>query len=226
MNKNRVRGKPIAKVSKILLNNTPAQDSNTHAIRVRKIKSKRCRKKSVKWNQFNTEKNLQIIAAKRQLGWTDEQLIAFIGIAESTFYDWKKKHSEFSEALKDGKEYADTQIQNAMYERAIGIEKVVYKGVLAKKVTYNSSGKRIKEEQEVKMVPETIFVPPDPRCLMFWMTNRTPEDWKQKQQTELSGSISVDADINLEERLIKARSVGNESGNSIEADGHIGIPDA
>ena len=40
-------------------------------------------------------------------GLTDEQIAKNMGVNVSTLYDWKKKYSQFSEALKEGKDTAD-----------------------------------------------------------------------------------------------------------------------
>lgn len=45
-----------------------------------------------------------------------------MGISTSTLYGWKKKYSEFSEALKRGKEIIDREVENALLKRALGYE--------------------------------------------------------------------------------------------------------
>ena len=52
----------------------------------------------------------------------DEQIAARIGITTSTLYDWKNKYSEFSEALKRGKEVVDIEVENALLKRALGYD--------------------------------------------------------------------------------------------------------
>ena len=37
-------------------------------------------------------------------------------ISPSTLYEWKKKYSEISEALKEGKDLPDIKMENALYE--------------------------------------------------------------------------------------------------------------
>ncbi len=178
------------------------------------------------WDKFYTPQNIDIIQAKCRLGWSNEDLAAYIGISTSTLYEWQKKHSEFSEALKEGKDYCVAQVEGALFEKSKGINKTFMETNTETFEVYDPDGKLIGKKIRTINREKVIYVPPDTKAAMFYLTNIAPDDWKQKQQTELSGSISVDADINLEERLIKARSVGNESGNSITADGHIGITDA
>ncbi|MEI3508700.1 MAG: transposase [Bacilli bacterium] len=47
----------------------------------------------------------------------DEQIAHNMGVATSTFYEWKKKYPEFSEALKSGKTIVDTQVENALLKK-------------------------------------------------------------------------------------------------------------
>ena len=53
-------------------------------------------------------------------GLTDEQIAHNIGINVCTLYDWKKKYSNISNALKKGKEVVDYQVENALLSNALG----------------------------------------------------------------------------------------------------------
>lgn len=52
-------------------------------------------------------------------GLTDEQIAARMGIGVRTLYEWKKKHSQFSQALKSGKEVVDYAVENALLKKAL-----------------------------------------------------------------------------------------------------------
>lgn len=55
-------------------------------------------------------------------GATDEEICSALGISPSTFYEYKKKYSEFSEALRTGRQNVVLNIKAALYKRAIGFE--------------------------------------------------------------------------------------------------------
>ena len=57
------------------------------------------------------------------LGAIDKDIADFFDIQESTLNLWKKKHPEFMEAIKDGKEKADAEVAKSLYKRAIGYKK-------------------------------------------------------------------------------------------------------
>lgn len=108
------------------------------------------------------------------LGATDIEMADFFEVAESTLYLWKKEHPEFSEALKKGKMQADAVIAQKLYHRAKGYEHtdiqfVTFQGKITDRVEY------IKH------------YPPDTTAAIFWLKNRQPDKWRDKQ--ELSQSV-------------------------------------
>lgn len=105
------------------------------------------------------------------LGATDKQLAEFFEVAESTIYEWKINYTEFSEAIKRGKEQADAEIASRLYDRARGY-------------THNEEKIFCVEGQIVRA--ETIkHYPPDPTSMIFWLKNRNPERWREKQEVKL-----------------------------------------
>ena len=108
-------------------------------------------------------------------GLIDEQIAKNMGITPSTLYEWKKNYSEISESLKKGKEVVDIQVENALLKRALGY-----------------SYKEIKEEKTVdgkRVTVTTKEVVPDTTAQIFWLKNRRPERWRDKQDIEHSGQM-------------------------------------
>ena len=187
MTANKIRGTPI-KREKIFLNK-----NNTRPNSARKIKTKR--RRSVTWAKFHTEQNLLIVKSMVRKGWTNDEIADHIGITQSTFYEWQKKHPEFSEVLKEPKEYCVAKVENAVFARATGIEKTIHE---KETVTVEKDGKKTVTTTEKDGV---CYYPPDTRAAIFYLTNRAGKDWKQKQQTEITGRMSIDAAVNIEDRL-------------------------
>jgi len=52
-------------------------------------------------------------------GATDDEIIIRLGIARSSFYEYKNKISDFSDALKETKEYVDAKVENALLQNAL-----------------------------------------------------------------------------------------------------------
>lgn len=52
-------------------------------------------------------------------GLNEAQIAHNMGITMSTLSEWKKKYTEISEALKQGKEVVDRLVENALYKKAL-----------------------------------------------------------------------------------------------------------
>ena len=103
-----------------------------------------------------------------QLGATDREAADFFGVAESTLSLWKLVHPEFSEALKVGKEHADARVIQSLYRRAVGYS------FDSEKVAINAQG-------DITRAKIVEHVPPDTTAQIFWLKNRSPEDWRDVQ---------------------------------------------
>jgi len=124
-----------------------------------------------KYHDWLTEEGLTKLEGWARDGLTDEQIAHNIGIAVGTLYDWKNRFSEFSEALKKGKEVVDIQVENALLKRALGYE---YEET---KVMVDADGK--KRVERIKKQ-----VQPDVTAQIFWLKNRRPDRWRDKQELE------------------------------------------
>lgn len=113
-------------------------------------------------------------------GLTDAQIAKNLGIAYSTFCEYKKKDSEILEALKKGKEVIDYEVENALLKSAMGYE--------AEEVIYE---RRKIARDEYELVPVKIIkkqIPPNPTSLIYWLKNRRPDKWREKQLVEVDTS--------------------------------------
>lgn len=120
---------------------------------------------------------------------TDEEMIAGMGVAASTFYRWRAQHDEIENAITAGRTGALAQqniraVEASLLERSLGGTHVVAKAVKLKEVEYDERGRRVREVERVQMAEETVYVPADTAAIRFFLTNRAPEKWKNK--TELA----------------------------------------
>lgn len=110
-------------------------------------------------------------------GATDREIAEAIEISEATLYRWKHEHPEFRESLKLGKEAADERVEQSLYRRAVG---------------YSFDAIKIMQyEGEPVVVPFVEHVPPDVGAAQFWLKNRKGKDWRDKQDIEHSGGMTV-----------------------------------
>ena len=122
----------------------------------------------------HVEPKLVLIEGWARDGLTDEQISNNLGIHIATFYDYKKKYSEFSESLKKGKEIVDYEVENALLKRALGYE--------YDEITYECG-------EEVKRVRKQVA--PDTTAQIFWLKNRKPAQWREKQVVETNSTVEV-----------------------------------
>lgn len=138
-----------------------------------------------KYEEWLTDEGLLLIEGWARDGLTDEQIAHNIGIAVKTLYNWKNDHLPILQALKKGKEVIDRQVENALLKRALG-----YK---YEEVTEEESEDGFKRKVVIKEVV------PDTTAQIFWLKNRKPAEWRDKQVVEHEGekvfSIKLPGDL-------------------------------
>lgn len=88
---------------------------------------------------------------------------------------------EFRESLKKEKDIVDREVENALLKKSLGFKEIVKKAIKVKNIDYKD-GKRLKETEEVVLVDEETYYPPDTTAQIFWLKNRKPEQWRDKRE--------------------------------------------
>ncbi|MDF7674758.1 hypothetical protein PT277_05400 [Acetobacteraceae bacterium ESL0709] len=104
------------------------------------------------------------------LGATDKELADFFDISVQTLNNWKKNKIEFAMALRKGKEIADSEIADRLYQRALGFSCKAVK-------VFNDKGTPL-------IVNYTEHYPPDMNAIIFWLRSRQPQKWRDKPLKE------------------------------------------
>lgn len=120
-----------------------------------------------KYEEWLKDDKLTLLQGWARNGLTNEQIAKNIGISTVTLYDWQNKYPSFSNALKKGKEVIDIEVENALLKRAMG---------------YTYEEKTYESGQLTKVV--TKQVAPDTTALIFWLKNRKPDMWRDKQEVQ------------------------------------------
>lgn len=113
------------------------------------------------------------------LGATDKELADFFEVTEQTINNWKKEQIEFFESIKKGKDLADADVAERLFNRACGY--------VAPDVDIKVIDSRIVKTDFLK------HYPPDTTAAIFWLKNRQKNKWRDKQEIDLSspdGSMS------------------------------------
>ncbi|WP_455920112.1 transposase [Priestia megaterium] len=139
-----------------------------------------------KYEKWITEEGLVLLEGWARDGLTDEQIAHNVGVSRSTLNDWKKKYPDISDALKKGKEVVDLQVENALLKRALGYE--------YEEITQESQWNEKTNKYEL-IITKSVKKrqAPDTTAQIFWLKNRRPDKWRDKQDVEHTG----DMDLNI-----------------------------
>ena len=107
-----------------------------------------------------------------KLGATDKDLAEFFKVTTVTIWRWRSEHEEFCNALRVGKGFPDERVVRSLYQRAIG---------------YSFDSEKIMQHNgEAVRVPYTEHVAPDPVACKMWLINRMPNEWRDKQEMNVT----------------------------------------
>lgn len=149
-------------------------------------------------------------------GLTEEQIAANMGIGYSTLQSWKTKYQDIQDTLKKGKEIIDRKVENALLKRALGysytedkyisvpMDQVEYSDKLHEYMNRYRLNHPDATDDELMLVQEqfpktkeilverkTKEVVPDTTAQIFWLKNRKPHEWRDKQDIEHSGGLDI-----------------------------------
>lgn len=132
-------------------------------------------------NEWVTEDALKVITTWKRNGLTDEEIEKNIGVAHSTFCAWKKKSKDLSDALKNGRAYANALVENSLFNAAIG-------GVIELRhpVIDKESGRPVMNDDGTQLTyTDQEYIKPDTKAMIFFLTNRMPKDYQMNRNLKL-----------------------------------------
>lgn len=133
---------------------------------------------------------LDLVTAWARDGLTEDQIAHNLGIGMSTLSKYKVEHIEIVEALKQGKEVVDYQVENQLLKRAMGY---TYEEVTRE--TRIIDGEPIMFE--TKRVTKEVV--PDVTAQIFWLKNRKPNEWRDKKDLDVTNKMVIFEDVDLDE---------------------------
>jgi len=128
------------------------------------------------FHDWEEPEKLVLIQGWARDGLTQEQIAENIGIMPQTLSVWKAKSVKIKEAIKEGREVVNRNLENALIKRALGFEFT--------EVTDQTGDKAY--HKEVKK-----YVPPDTGALVFALVNRFPDHYKQKRADDEAGDAAL-----------------------------------
>jgi DNA-binding XRE family transcriptional regulator len=123
------------------------------------------------------------------LGATDAELGDFFGVKEQTINNWKKDYPEFFESIKKGKQIADSNVADRLYQRALGYE---HDDLYIAQFQGQIVSKSIKK-----------YYPPDPTAAIFWLKNRQSAKWRDKQEIDFKDTTDYASKLKAARERVK-----------------------
>lgn len=140
------------------------------------------------------ELDLKQVKILIQRGFTNQQIAEFFNISVDSLSEWQKRYPKFSAALKGWKKEADEKVERCLYERATGFE---YDEIVYEKSKTGGLSIGIKDEEiedikhsdcyKTKIIVKKVV--PDVTAQIFWLKNRQPERWRDRQEIDHSGKV-------------------------------------
>ena len=129
-------------------------------------------------------------------GYSNKDAAEKAGISQETFYTWLETKSEISESFKEAKKQGDkvriNSVESALLDIARGFE---YEEV---KTEYESQLNPVTGKYEPtikKHVRTKKRVVPNSEAIKFFLTNKAPEEWKNRIEQNNTGDLVTDLRI-------------------------------
>lgn len=123
----------------------------------------------------------QAFTVTSRFGAIDTDLCELFSVSVQTLNTWKQQHPAFLESIKDGKSLYDARVEKALFERAIGLERL--------EIVRRVVNGEVVSAETVKQYP------PDTRACMFWLKNRQPERWRNQPVSQIESHAKTHLSI-------------------------------
>ncbi len=118
-------------------------------------------------------------------GMTDVQIAEKLHISTTALNRYQKKYPEFAEALRRGKLPVDTDVENSLLKKACGYSR---REEYIENSTECRNGNTVEREKRRIVIKD---VPPDTAAAIFWLRNRRPDKWNDKQRDTSSEIMNL-----------------------------------
>lgn len=135
--------------------------------------------------EWLTDDGLILLEGWARDGLTDKEIAEKMGISQSTFYDWRNKFPQFSDALKSGRKPITSIVENTFFETKLQPQ-TVKETTKEKTIHRDANGNVTGSTEHIKETER--YIPADTTAMIFYMKCRMPEKYNDR--------ISVTVDTN------------------------------
>ena len=111
-------------------------------------------------------------------GHPERALAAHLGISRKTLARYKRRYPAFSESVRRGRAPVDDEVERALLKRALGFSESV-------------TEQRLTREGDVVDCAKEVFFPPDVAACAFWLKNRRPDLWSDRQAGDVNIHLNM-----------------------------------
>lgn len=116
------------------------------------------------------EPYLQEVSEMASQGLTQKQIANALKVSPRTFERYIQNEADLDKAVHSGRDLAIDEIENAMYQSALGGMVTLKKGIKVKKIIYEN-GKKKGEVETVEPYDEQMYIKPDTTAGIFLLKN-------------------------------------------------------
>lgn len=157
--------------------------------------------------KYNQKRVKHICSLISKDSYTIAEICSLSGISESTYYEWVEAKPEFSEKVKEAQAKFD-KLLVAEAKKSL-MKKIKGYTVEEKKTVTVDSGKKTPDGKSIPKIKEQTVTEktfqPDSVAIIFALTNKAPEEYKNRQNNELTGKDGKDLLTGLTDEELDAR---------------------
>lgn len=128
--------------------------------------------------KYSSEKYDDDARALAAAGKTEQDMAEIWGLHIKTLWNWKQANPSFLRAIAEGKQVSDDRVEQSLYRKAVGYE--------------HDDEELVVVGGKVKRIKTVRRYAPDTTAAKFWLTNRRPRQWRDKQEIQaLPSSVTV-----------------------------------
>lgn len=147
-----------------------------------------------KYSKKKVERICELISTD---SYTIAEICKEVKISERTYYDWQSKNAEFADAIKKAQDKFDELL---VVEAKKSLVKMI-KGysVQEKRTVTSDTGKKDENNKPIVKVKEHVVTEkhyqPNPTLVIFTLTNRDPDNWKNRQDNKVSAEVGIKSNL-------------------------------
>lgn len=107
-----------------------------------------------------------------------DEIAKKLGIGRATLFDYQKRHPDFADALKIGREIMDSKVEDSLLKECVGYQ---YEETTTTTVAIiNKKTGQVTDLEKVEKRTTKRWARPSPVAIAYYLNNRKPKEWKNK----------------------------------------------